>query len=255
MLLAAGLRNRLVVALVALALLAVTFWVLINTPIYLLPVVSGIANLGLPGSEILPRTPLVARRCAAGDGAGPRWRVGDDGCGAASSSGLQVAHAVCRLERSAAAGEWRWFRGVVPACQRRTRTNASLGAEAHEAIHQSPKVDIERVTGNVRIDPGRNLTIAIDLNFRVPREGATDLRFSLNPAMRVDSVRLDGSDIPFEHDLGVLAVSPAMPLPPGTRAKLSVSRPGHTRSALRLPRQFGVGVGRGLVRNAHRAAG
>ena len=56
MLLAAVLRNRLMVALVALTLLAGTFWALFNTPLYLLPVVSGIANLGLPGSEILPRT-------------------------------------------------------------------------------------------------------------------------------------------------------------------------------------------------------
>ena len=59
LLLGAGLRNRLVVCLVALALLAGAFWALFNTPLYLLPVVSGLANLGLPGSEILPRIALV----------------------------------------------------------------------------------------------------------------------------------------------------------------------------------------------------
>ena len=56
LLLAGTLRNRLVVAVVALGLLATHVWVVFNTPLYLLPVVSGIANLGLPGSEILPRT-------------------------------------------------------------------------------------------------------------------------------------------------------------------------------------------------------
>ena len=67
MLLATGLGNRLVACLVALALLAAAFWALFNTPLYLLPVVSGIANLGLPGSELLPRMPSlvdVAQRVA-----------------------------------------------------------------------------------------------------------------------------------------------------------------------------------------------
>ena len=54
--LATVVRNRLVVVVAALALLAIHFWAILNTPLYLLPVVSGIANLGLPGSEILART-------------------------------------------------------------------------------------------------------------------------------------------------------------------------------------------------------
>ena len=225
MLLAAGLRNRLVVALVALALLAGTFLVLINTPTYLLPVVSGIANLGLPGSEILPRTPSlldVAQRVTVLVLGGGLVTMAAALLPRRDSRSRMpyVAWSAALLLASGAgfAGLFLHVKGE--------RAQRLAWAEAHEAIHQSPKVDIERVTGNVRIDPGRNLTIAIDLNFRVPREGATDLRFSLNPAMRVDSVRLDGSDIPFEHDLGVLAVSPAMPLPPGTRAKLSVRAQG-----------------------------
>lgn len=55
-LLAATLHNRLVVAVVALGLLAIHVLAVLNTPLYLLPIVSGVANLGLPGSEILPRT-------------------------------------------------------------------------------------------------------------------------------------------------------------------------------------------------------
>ena len=52
-LLAAALRNRLVVAVVALGLLAAHAWAVLNTPLYLLPIVSGVANLGLPGYEIV----------------------------------------------------------------------------------------------------------------------------------------------------------------------------------------------------------
>lgn len=68
MLLAAALRNRLAACLAAaLALLAAAFWALFHTPLRLLPVVSGVANLGLPGSDILPRGPSpvdVAQRAA-----------------------------------------------------------------------------------------------------------------------------------------------------------------------------------------------
>ncbi|MDE0052906.1 MAG: hypothetical protein OXT64_01435 [Gammaproteobacteria bacterium] len=168
MLLAAGLGNRLIAGLVALAMFAAGLWALFNTPLYLLPVVAGIANVGLPGSEILPRVPSL----------------------------VDVAQRVAV-------------------------------AEAHRAIRQSPRPDLERVAGEVRIDPGRNLAIAADLDFRVTGDGdATDLRFSLNPSMRVDSIRLDGSDTPFEHRLGILAIHPAKALPPGTRATLSIRAQG-----------------------------
>ena len=121
MLLAAGLRNRPVVCLVALALLAAAFWALVNTPLYLLPVVSGIANLGLPGSEILPRMPSlvdVAQRVAVLVlGAGLVTMA----AALFPSSRLEIAPALRRVGSSPPAGEWRRFRGVGPACPRRTR--------------------------------------------------------------------------------------------------------------------------------------
>ena len=226
MLLAAVLRNRLMVALVALALLAGTFWALFNTPIYLLPVVSGIANLGLPGSEILPRAPSlldVAQRVTVlvlGGGlvtmAAALLPRRD-----ARSRMPYVAWSAALLLASGAG-----FAGLFLHAHGE-RSERVAWAEAHRATQHAPRLDLERVAGDVRIDPGRKVAIAVDLDFRVPGEGvASDLRFSLNPAMRVDSVRLDGSDIPFEHDLGILTVQPAEPLPPGAEAKLSVRAQG-----------------------------
>ena len=226
MLLAAGLRNRMVACVVALALLAGAFWALFNTPLHLLPVVSGIANLGLPGSEILPRLPslvdVAQRLLVLVLGAGfltisavafPRgdssWRLPYLVWGAAFllASGAGFAGLVLHV-----IGE---------------RGERVAWAEVHRAIQRIPRPDLERVAGEVRIDPGRSLSIAIDLDFRMAGEGvATDLRFSLNPAMRVDSVRLDGSDVPFEHGLGILVLKPTKALPPGSRAKLSVRAEG-----------------------------
>jgi len=226
MFLAAGLGNRLVVCLVALALLAAAFWALFNTPLYLLPVVSGIANLGLPGSEILPRMPSsvdVAQRVAVLIlGAGlvalaaalfPRR----DG----ASRLPYVAWGAALLVASGAG-----FAGLVVHVHGE-RAERVAWAEAHGAIRQSPRLDLERVAGDVSIDPGREVRIAVDLDFRVPPERvATELRFSLNPAMRVDSLRLDGLDTPFEHRLGMLDIHPARALPPETRATLSIRARG-----------------------------
>ena len=226
MLLAAGLRNRLVVCLVALALLAAAFWALSNTPLYLLPVVSGIANLGLPGSEILPRMPSLvdlAQRVAA----------------LALAAGLvTIAAAVFpRRDSSSHVPCVAWGAALLMASGAVSaglvvhvhgeRTERVAWAEAHRALQQSPRLDLERVAGDVRIDPGRSLTVAVDLDVRVPGESAAaDLRFGLNPAMRVDSVRLDGSDTTFEHRLGILNIHPAKALPPETRATLSIRARG-----------------------------
>ena len=51
------LRSSVPTLLVAASLLAAHVVALFHTPLYLLPVSSGIANLGLAGSDILPRTP------------------------------------------------------------------------------------------------------------------------------------------------------------------------------------------------------
>ena len=226
MLLAAGLGNRLVVCLVALASLAAAFWGLFNTPLYLLPVVSGIANLGLPGSEILPRMPSlvdVAQRLAVLVlGAGlvtiasavfPRRDAGSRvpcvawGAALLLASGAGFAALVAHVH-----GE---------------RAQRVAWAEAHRALQHSPRLDLERVAGDVRIDPGRKVAIAVDLDLRVPGGSAGALpHFSLNPGMRVESVRLDGSDTPFEHHLGVLVLHPAKALRPGARAGLSIRAQG-----------------------------
>ena len=226
MLVAAGLRNRLVVFLVALALLAAAFWALSNTPLYLLPVVSGVANLGLPGSEILPRMPSLvdlAQRVAS----------------LALAAGLvTIAAAVFpRRDSSSYVPYVAWGTALLMASGAVSaglvvhvhgeRTERVAWAEAHTALQQLPRLDLERVAGDVRIDPGRSLTIAVDLDVRVPGESAVaDLHFGLNPAMRVDSVRLDGSDTPFEHRLGILNIHPTKALPPETRATLSIRARG-----------------------------
>ena len=226
MLLAAGLGNRLIAGLVALAMFAAGLWALFNTPLYLLPVVAGIANVGLPGSEILPRVPSlvdVAQRVAV--------LVLAAGLVTIAAAVFPRRDSPSRLRYVAWGAAFLLASGAGFAALvvhvHGERAERLAWVEAHRAIRQSPRPDLERVAGEVRIDPGRNLAIAADLDFRVTGDGdATDLRFSLNPSMRVDSIRLDGSDTPFEHRLGILAIHPAKALPPGTRATLSIRAQG-----------------------------
>ncbi|MDE0039231.1 MAG: hypothetical protein OXU77_17000 [Gammaproteobacteria bacterium] len=226
MFLAAALGNRLVACLVALALLSGAFWALFNTPLYLLPAVSGIANLGLPGSEILPRMPSlveVAQRLAS-----LVLAVGLVTIAAAlfprRDSASRLPYVAWGAAFLLASGTG--FAGLVVHVHGE-RAERVAWADAHRAIQQSPRPNLERVAGTVGIDPGREVMIAVDLDFRVTREGvATDLLFSLNPSMRLKSVRLNGSDTPFEHRLGILAIHPTKALPPGTRATLSIRAQG-----------------------------
>ena len=224
-LLAAVLRNRLAVAVVALGLLGLQFWGLFKTPLYLLPALSGVANLGLPGSDILPRLPSAVDLAQRGSvlllGAGllaaaasllPRRDATPRSRGLASSGAL-LALGACGI------GALVWFANA-------DRAERVAWAEAHEAALAVPRVDVQRVSGTVTVDPIRELVIDLDLELRVPDTDLDELQFSLNPGMEIESVRLDGEETPFEHALGLLSIATPSTLRPGTRATVSIHARG-----------------------------
>ena len=224
-LLAETLRNRLVVAVVALGLLATHVCVVFNAPLYLLPVVSGVANLGLPGSEILPRTlsgtDLVQRLSAMVLAAGllataaatlPRRDA------TSRAPALSVGLALLFLG-AVGIGGLVWF-------VESERSERGAWADAHESALNTPRADIERLSGTVDIDPKRQLEIDVVLDLRTPETTCHELQFSLNPGMAAQAVRLDGSDVPFRHELGILAVTPPAGLAPGASAQLSIRASG-----------------------------
>ena len=224
-LLAAVLRNRLVVALLALGLLAVHVWAVLMTPLYLLPIVSGIANLGLPGSEILPRTVSVAdvvhrlsvlvlaAGCLATAAATLPRR---DGASRAPGLGAGVALLILG---AAGIGGLAWY---VEA----ERAERVAWANAHETALDAPRADVERLSGTIDVNPGGELEIDVVLDLRTPESAFDELQFSLNPAMAVHAVRLDGTDVTFHHDLGILSVTPPADLAPGVSARLSIRASG-----------------------------
>ena len=220
-LLAAALRNRLVVAVVALGLLGLQFWALFKTPFYLLPALLGISNLGLPGSDILPRHPSVVDLAQRGS-----VLLLCAGLLGVAASSLHRRDAIPRPRGFAISGALLAIGacgiGALVWSATDARDERVAWAHAHEAALDLPRVDLRRLSGIVTVDPGRELVIAVDLELRVPGAGIDELVFSLNPAMEVESVRLDGEEMPINHALGLLSVAPASPLAPGTQTTLSV---------------------------------
>ena len=223
MLLDAVLRNRLRVAIVAASLGALHFLALFHTPLFLLPVVSGIANLGLPGSDILPRTPDFAdyAQRAAVLALAFAWLLFAAALTPRRDGRMRrhaVSGAALALVGCAILGALTWA-ALAERGERR------MWAAAHEAQAGAARPDLLRISGQIRIDPGRELAILVVLD--VATEAPLDvLRFSLNPGMRVRRVHVDGEVAAYTHELGFLDVVPSSPLAAEARAVVRVEAHG-----------------------------
>ena len=215
------LRSSALTLLVAASLLAAHVVALFHTPLYLLPVSSGIANLGLAGSDILPRTPglgdfgqraavlvlalawllLASSRRPRRDALRPAlWGAAF----AAVGFGVLGALAWLAVDKHDERKAW---------------------AAAHEAEAPAARIDLERVAGQVLIDPGRELAVGVDLHVAA-KEELDVLVFSLNPTMRVGKLLVDGAATAFSHDLGLLEVVPPRPLAAGARVVVRIEASG-----------------------------
>ena len=218
-LLATTLRYRLAVAVAGLALLAGWAWATWTLPVYLTPALTGLSS-SQPASDLLPRftTPmLLAQRVATvfvavgllvlaaalhpRQGAGRRAHQFAGG-GALAALGAAIIGAL-----------------VVIAQADMNERNAWLAH--HQAHAQAPRVDVQHIAGEVRIDPGRFLDFELSYTLKVPDAASiAHLTFSLNPSMTVREARLDDqADTRFEHDRGLLVV----PLPAGVSPSQTVT--------------------------------
>ena len=77
--------------------------------------------------------------------------------------------------------------------------------EAGEAFTTLP--DVEQISGNVIIAPGDRLEIDVRMTLAKPSDQA-GLVFSLNPGMRIDHLAIGGQAVPFSHESGLLIVDP-----------------------------------------------
>lgn len=218
--------NRLVVAVTALALLGAHMWCYAFVPAYLLPAVSLHYIHDNWASDLAPRLPealtlvhrssmllmavgLVAWAAAShkradGGSRGRRWAAG------AVFATLGVAG----------------IAAVVARCVDQIQLQSTWLA-AHEASSGQATPLLRHVAGDIRLDPGRELGLDLELQFDTPPGEDLDvLVFSFNPGLRVADLRLNDQETPFRHEFGLLTVEPAVPLASGSRASLQLRANG-----------------------------
>lgn len=224
-LLGVGLRNRFVAALAAFALLGFLAWITYRIPAYLLAALPlGEWGLGA-ASNIVAGRPVIATfvQCAAlGLGAAGLLTLAaglhprlDDRSGRLMGMGavLVLSSALCIAAPLKQAVDHQTTRG--------------RWLDAHLAQRDAQPPRLEGVAGTVRIEPGENLVLDLEMRIAAPPDQElTTLVFSLNPGIAVESLAVGGKIAPFEHTLGLLTVALGEPLAPASHAEVALRASG-----------------------------
>lgn len=227
--LAATIRNRLIVAVIALALFGVYFWGTWETPLYLAPAVVNFQAYLATGSDVLPEF---------ADGALILQRLST----LFLAAGLLVFAAALhprndgrgRGRRLAVAAGLTLLAGVGIAAilidAINARAQRTQWMDAQVAAQSEPRADLDYVRGSVAIDPGRriDLDLVYGLNAAVPLD---ELLFSLNPGLAVTEILLGGAPAQATHDAGLLRVPLPSPLPAGGRVEMAITAAGAPEAA------------------------
>lgn len=213
-LLAAGLRNRLIIAVVALAVLGIHMWSYALVPGYLLPAVSLLYIHDNWASDLAPRLPdletflhrasLVMLAAAFLVWAAALYKRPD---GSSARGRLVVGIAPAAL---AALGI-----GIVVLRCIEAMDLRDAWLEAHQTAASEPAPMVEHLTGHIAIDPGRQLSVDLEMHVSA-RVNLSTLLFSFNPGLEVSELRIDGNPTPFRHEQGLLTIKLPRPMATGT---------------------------------------
>lgn len=223
--LSAVLRGRLAVLVGAVVVLAAQIGAYANAPAYLAATLSPLsANVGW-ASDMVPRfaeTSSVVQR-----GAGILVACGLVLLAAAASRRADGA----RARRGVAVGLALVALGVVGTTWLAVDAEADIRLRSdwravHEGASGAAVPDIVRLTGDVRIVPGRELRETVAVEFTVRANAATGVVFSFNPGMQVEDLRLDGEPVSFRHDGGLLAIAVSAPFSVARTYRLEMTATG-----------------------------
>ncbi len=128
-----------------------------------------------------------------------------------------------------------FFAGAAYNQYARVTRNMETWKEAHEAFNEEMIPDLEKITGNIEISPGKDLFLDLDITFGAPDEGPLHKAlFTLNPGQEVKSVvNSTGKLMTFHHENGLLELFLPQPLGPGekTTVHFIVQGPPNNRFA------------------------
>ena len=225
-LLAVLVRNRLVVALAALALVGLQFWGSFQLPIYLQPAFGALFPTAPTTSDLVPSIAdgaglvrlgallmITAGLLALAVAFHPRRDGG--------SRSRRIAFGLTALTTAGVMVGGIAWRNVGQVNQR------AAWLEAHRARSQDARPDVRTVSGRVRIEPGRQLGLDLRLQVRAPADRALEtLLFTFNPGLTVERVSAGGSNATWTHDAGLLEIKPASALAPGAETSITLVASG-----------------------------
>lgn len=205
MLLAVLVRNRLAVALVALALIGIYIFAFFRTPIYLTGSLAAVGDWsGLP-SDLAPVflswPSIVHRLCYVAIALGVL----------ALAAGLHPRPDSARPIRRLVAGTALTALGAAGIASLTLyaiadRQERDAWAAVHEDARNVPRADLQAIGGRVAIDPGDRLVVDIEATLAMPATGSGPLVFSFNPGLEIAEILLDGAMVEFTHEAGLLTI-------------------------------------------------
>ncbi|MCY4014875.1 MAG: hypothetical protein OXG82_19430 [Gammaproteobacteria bacterium] len=224
--LAAAFRRRALTVLVALTLIAVHIYAVANTPMSALSAISFVTSYADFASDILPTYPdvptLVQRAALLLFAAALLLGAAALGPRADDRSGIRRGMVAILLTALGVAG----LAGVVAHAASDSATRRQW-LTAQEAARGFVFPDIRHVRGEIRIEPGEEL--ALDLELRVAAATGTSLDrlyFTLNPGMAVHAVEIGGEPAEMTRGDGILAVELRETLSAGAEVKLTLRASG-----------------------------
>lgn len=226
MFLTSALRARVPTILIALMLIGVHVYAVASAPMFLLPTVSLITSYADFASDIVPTVPdasvllqraaLVLFTAALMIGAAACYPR-DDG-----RSRLRQGMAAAVLAALGAAG----IAGAVAIAGNDLAVREQWLA-VQEAAQDLQYPDLREMRGEMRIEPGSELTLDLEMRVAAPGgETLERLHFSLNPALEVSAVQIGGASVDATHADGILAIDLRAALGPDTELTVSLQARG-----------------------------
>ena len=208
------LRYRMLIVSVGLALMFAWFFLILNTPYSLLAIVSPSSNDTLFVSELLPQLaslPVMAIRVATILTAlvfitlsALLLRRQDNGIRLTNIFFLAVFLALGTLLYSLGSSH------AMSAYDDTTRWQ-----EVHENYDWNVPIDVETMTGKLRIDPENNLDIDLTLTYQAGSSSTETLAFTFNPSMDIHELNLNGSPAEYSFQNGLLEITKPTPMDSG----------------------------------------
>ena len=99
-------------------------------------------------------------------------------------------------------------------------------AEIHRARLGTAVPDLQFVRGDVSVEPGRNLSLDLELELAGTESRPATALFAFNPGMKVAEISSSGGALSFTHEDGLLEVQLPAPLGPGETSVLSLRAEG-----------------------------